>query len=217
MIVDCVGSVFGAMFAPDQTRCGTDLRLPTCVAARCNWPDLTLALLEGANLDGACFECAAVDTEFAQRHPDQHTVAGGHLSRRQVELVRSTFAQLERCGSTAIDLFYQNLFAARPDLAAMFSGSRRRQSQKFLVSLKVIVTALGQPERSIEVLEQLGRRHAGYGVRREHYDLAGGVLMVTLAQYFGAAFADETAEAWKRAFDLIAGVMRGSDVQPQAR
>ena len=114
---------------------------------------------------------------------------------------------MERQGEQAIDLFYENLFAARPDLRPMFSGSRQRQSRKFLQSLRMIINSLDEPERNIEVLEQLGARHKGYGVQASHYEVGGKVLIATLASLFGEDFTRETREAWQAGFGLIAAVM----------
>ena len=69
------------------------------------------------------------------------------------------------------------------------------------------MNSLDEPERSIEVLEQLGERHKGYGVQAHHYELAGGVLIATLAQLFGKDFNCQVRDAWQAAFGLIAAVM----------
>jgi len=134
-------------------------------------------------------------------------MVGGHLRPEQIRLLQSSFADIERQGEQAIDLFYDNLFEANPGLRAMFSSSRQRQSRKFLQSLRLIVNSLDEPERSIEVLEQLGERHKGYGVQSHHYELAGGVLIATLAELFGRDFSGQMREAWQAGFGLIAAVM----------
>ncbi len=192
----------------DLTGCNlqdADLRWADLRGARVRWCNLMGAQLEHARLDEADLEFASVDTDAHVNHPG--VVTGGHVCAAQAALLRTSFERIEQDGSTAIELFYERLFAARPDLEKMFSRSRKRQSQKFLSSLKIIISALGQPERSIEVLEQLGQRHAGYGVQREHYELAGSVLLQTLRHFFAADFTQDLEQAWRNAFVLIAGVM----------
>ena len=137
----------------------------------------------------------------------QKAIVGGHLRKEQVCLLRKTFAEVERHGERAIDLFYDNLFEANPELRPMFSSSRQRQSRKFLQSLRLIVNSLDEPERSIAVLEQLGERHRGYGVKPAHYEVAGSVLIATLADLFGDEFTRPVREAWQAAFGLISAVM----------
>lgn len=186
-----------------------DLRWADLRGARLNWTDLNGAQVEGAKLDHADLSFTAVDEEFYRAHGDEigGTIEGGHLQCHQVKTLQTSFKKVEGAGDQAIELFYENLFAAKPELREMFSSSQKRQAQKFMQSLRVIVSSLGQPERSFEVLEQLGKRHRNYGVEAYHYELAGGVLLATLADFFGEEFTPEVREAWTSAFTLISNVM----------
>jgi len=58
------------------------------------------------------------------------------------------------------------------------------------------------------VVEDLGRRHAGYGVRDEHYHTVGAALLWTLEQGLGELYTPDVAEAWAAAYTLLAGVMQ---------
>ena len=49
-------------------------------------------------------------------------------------------------------------------------------------------------------MQALGRRHAGYGVRPEHYDTVGAALLWTLEQGLGDAFTDDVRAAWAEAY-----------------
>ena len=184
-----------------------DLRWANLSHAQLRWAELQGARLDGVILQGTDLAFAAVDEDFNRITGSCQGIVGGHLRAEQIELLRTSFAQVERQGEQAIDLFYDNLFEANPALRPMFSGSRQRQSRKFLQSLKLIVNSLGEPERSVEVLERLGERHKGYGVQEHHYELAGGVLIATLAQMFGEDFTADVREAWQAGFGLIAAVM----------
>ena len=73
--------------------------------------------------------------------------------------------------------------------------------------MKLIVNSLGEPERSMAVLEQLGARHKAYGVTNSHYEIVGGVLIATLSDLFGENFTVKMREAWQTAFGLISTVM----------
>ena len=184
-----------------------DLRWANLSNAQLRWAELQGARVDGIIADNADFAFAAVDEDFEANTGCPQGIVGGHLNNGQVDLLRATFAEVERQGEQAIDLFYENLFAARPDLRPMFSGSRQRQSRKFLQSLRMIINSLDEPERNIEVLEQLGARHKGYGVQASHYEVGGKVLIATLASLFGEDFTRETREAWQAGFGLIAAVM----------
>ena len=59
-----------------------------------------------------------------------------------------------------------------------------------------------------KTVEDLGRRHAGYGVKDAHYDSVGAALLWTLEQGLGAAWTPEAAAAWKEVYGLLSGIMR---------
>lgn len=184
-----------------------DLRWANLSSAQLRWAELQGARVEGVILDETDLAFAAVDEDFHRTTGCCQGMVGGHLCPAQIRLLQTSFADIERQGEHAINLFYDNLFEANPALRSMFSSSRQRQSRKFLQSLRLIVNSLDEPERSIEVLEQLGERHKGYGVQSHHYELAGGVLIATLAQLFGKDFGGQMREAWQAGFGLIAAVM----------
>ena len=61
-----------------------------------------------------------------------------------------------------------------------------------------------------KTVEDLGRRHAGYGVKDAHYDSVGVALLWTLEQGLGAAWTPEAAGAWNTI--LARGYQGGTDL-----
>ena len=59
----------------------------------------------------------------------------------------------------------------------------------------VAVTGLNDLGKLIPAVQDLGRRHVGYGVKAEHYDTVGAALLDTLAKGLGDDFTPETKEA----------------------
>jgi len=57
-------------------------------------------------------------------------------------------------------------------------------------------------------LQRLGRQHADYGVRDEHYDTVGTALLSTLQQGTGVAFTPEVREAWIEVYGVISRTMK---------
>jgi len=184
-----------------------DLRWANLSGVQMRWAELQGARLDGVILTDTDMAFASVDDDFAVVTGSSQGIVGGHLQPSQIALLRTSFAEVERQGEKAIELFYSNLFAAKPELRHLFVSSQQRQNRKFLQSLKLIVSSLDEPERSIEVLERLGERHKGYGVNHSHYEIAGGVLIATLAELFGDGFTHQLRDAWQTAFGLIAAVM----------
>src|SRR5262245_6679368 len=87
----------------------------------------------------------------------------------QVALVQGSWKDILAISETAAQLFYLRLFALDPSLRAMFKGEMREQARKLIAMMSVAVNGLARIETLVPVIEALGRRHAGYGVKDEHY------------------------------------------------
>jgi hemoglobin-like flavoprotein len=121
-------------------------------------------------------------------------------------LVQSSFQTVLPISNTVAQLFYGRLFELAPDLKRMFTTSIDIQGPKLIAMLAIAVKSLDHLEDLIPALQDLSRRHIGYGVKAEHYALVGKALLWTLEQGLGAAFTAEVEEAWGRVYGLIADV-----------
>lgn len=61
------------------------------------------------------------------------------------------------------------------------------------------------------------RRHAGYGVRDEHYEAVATALIWTLGTGLGDAFTPEVREAWATMYWIVADTMKEGAAEPLAR
>jgi len=192
-----------------------DLRWANLTGAKLSWANLRYAQLDGAILDDVEAEFSTIDKELEDHPKFNRAVVGGHMSTRQIELVRNSFALVEQAGEPAIRIFYEKRFASAPDVRPMFPQDIDRQARKFLQSLRVVVSSLDTPEESLSVLQRLGERHRKYGVQSYHFQRVGAVLLATLQDLLGQNFTDETRDAWSSAYGFIANVMQhaGSDVR----
>lgn len=130
------------------------------------------------------------------------------MNLRQVELIQASWTAVEPIADTAAVLFYDRLFELDPALRRLFARTDMAQQRKILMqTLTVVVRSLDKLDTIVPAIKALGRRHAGYGVREEHYDSVGAALLWTLDQGLGDAFDDETADAWATAYTTLASVM----------
>jgi methyl-accepting chemotaxis protein len=83
-----------------------------------------------------------------------------------------------------------------------------QQGAKLMQMIAVAVSKLDQPEVLMPVLENLGRRHGGYGVRDADYDTVGAALLKTLYQGLGAAYNEEVEEEWVSVYGVLAATMK---------
>lgn len=132
------------------------------------------------------------------------------MSARQVALVQDSWKEILAVAETAAQLFYLRLFALDPSLRRMFRGDMREQGRKLIATMSVAVNGLARIETLVPVIEALGRRHAGYGVKDEHYTTVASALLWALEQGLGSRFTDETNDAWTAAYGVLAATMQGA-------
>jgi len=130
------------------------------------------------------------------------------MTATHVALVQASFEHVRPILEPAALVFYERLFELDPSLRSLFRGSREAQAQKLAQALAVVVKGLEHPAQLRGAIEALGRRHAGYGVRDEHYTTVGEALLWTLEQGLGAAFTPDVRAAWGDAYGWLAFVMR---------
>jgi hemoglobin-like flavoprotein len=126
----------------------------------------------------------------------------------QVELVQSSFEKVKPIADKAAELFYQRLFELQPSFRSLFKGDMKQQERKLMATLALAVDGLRKPEQIISVVQDLGRRHADYGVKAEYYDTVGQVLLWTLAQGLGVEFTVPVREAWEEAYTFLSEIMK---------
>jgi methyl-accepting chemotaxis protein len=125
-----------------------------------------------------------------------------------IGLVQRSWAQVLPIAPQAAELFYNNLFAADPSLRHLFRGDMKAQGMRLMGMISGAVGKLDQIEQLVPVLQDLGRRHMGYGVKPQHYDTVGAALLQTLEQGLGRpAFTPEVRAAWTAVYGLLAGTM----------
>lgn len=196
---------------------GADLRWADLTDATIRWTDLRSAMLDGARLDGVDARFASIDARQSDRVELSGAIVGGFLKDDQVREVRRTFDLIADQGTAPVELFYERVFERAPHVRPLFHDDPARQSRKFLQSLHVIVSALHTPMKHVAVLQSLGERHEGYGVKPEHYQLVGDTLLSVFAERLGDDFSPEARQAWERAFELMATIMTGgSATRPAA-
>ena len=128
----------------------------------------------------------------------------------QKVLVQESFAAVAPIADDAAVLFYRRLFELDPSLERMFRGDMAEQRRKLMQMLTAAVKGLDRLEQLVPVVEDLGRRHAGYGVADAHYDTVGAALLWTLEQGLGEAFTPDVQDAWAAVYGLLARTMKNA-------
>ncbi len=129
------------------------------------------------------------------------------MSSNTARIVQASFAELAPLAPAAGRIFYRELFLLDPGLRTLFVGNLERQGEKLMQMIGAAVNLADQPQKLLPVLRQLGARHAGYGVRRSHYDIVGLALVRTLGLALGERFDAEVRAAWIKFYRLVATTM----------
>ena len=96
----------------------------------------------------------------------------------QIELLETSFQEIAPRGEAFVQAFYATLFTEFPQTKAFFSSTDMKEQQKKLLgALALVIQNLRKPDVLAAALQGLGQRHAGYGVRPEHYPIVGAVLL----------------------------------------
>ena len=130
------------------------------------------------------------------------------VTLRQKALVQESFPAVAGRADEVTAMFYQRLFELDPTIRPMFKSDLTPQRQKLAQMLTAAVKGLDHLDRLIPVVQDLGRRHAGYGVTDAHYDTVGAALLWTLGKGLGSAFTPELQEAWATVYGVLASVMK---------
>jgi len=129
------------------------------------------------------------------------------MTPEQITLVQDSFKKVLPIAPQAADLFYGRLFEIAPNVRPLFPADLTSQKQKLMAMIGTAVTNLHQVEKIVPAVQDLGRRHATYGVQALHYKPVGEALIWTLDKGLGPAFTDSVKDAWVAAYTTLATVM----------
>jgi len=130
------------------------------------------------------------------------------LTVTQKTLVQDSFATIAPIADDAAVLFYGRLFELDPSLKALFRGDMQEQRKKLMQMLAAAVKGLDRLDQLVPAVQELGKRHVGYGVADSHYDTVGEALLWTLEMGLGRGFTPEVKEAWTTVYGLLATTMK---------
>lgn len=130
------------------------------------------------------------------------------MTPAQKTLVQTTFGKVVPIADAAAALFYNRLFELDPSLRPLFKGDLVEQGRKLMQMIGVAVNGLDRLDQILPAVQQLGVRHAGYGVRDQHYDTVAVALLWTLERGLGSDFTPDVKDAWTAAYTVLAGTMK---------
>lgn len=124
-----------------------------------------------------------------------------------IQSLRESYGRVRAEELRLATIFYARLFGAAPALRGMFKGDLPSQAAKLTAALDAVVQNLERPRENAEMLAELGRRHAAYGAKPEHYDLVVDLLVESMQEVLQTTGDDRAIREWRMALRLIADQM----------
>lgn len=129
------------------------------------------------------------------------------MNEEQIAVVKATWAAVVPIADTAADLFYGKLFELDESLRSMFPEDMAEQKKKLMQTLGRLVAGLDDINAVVPAVQELGKRHVGYGVQDSQYHTVGAALLWTLEQGLGDKWDAEVKDAWATLYGLVSRVM----------
>jgi len=129
------------------------------------------------------------------------------MTPQQVQMIQTSWQAVVPIKDKAAELFYGKLFELDPALQPLFKGDMKEQGRKLMAMINTVVVNLEKLDTLVPAVQDLGKRHNGYGVQASHYATVGSALLWTLGAGLGDAFTPEVKAAWAEAYGVLAGVM----------
>jgi hemoglobin-like flavoprotein len=132
------------------------------------------------------------------------------LSAEEIRTVQEDWQKVVPIAQTAATLFYDRLFEVDPSLRSLFPPDLAEQKKKLLAMLGTAVGGLSNLPAIVSAVQDLGRRHAQYGVEPSHYATVGAALLWTLKKGLGDGFDAAHEAAWTKVYGVLSDTMQAA-------
>ena len=129
------------------------------------------------------------------------------MTPRQIALVRDSFAEVVRDQDHATGLFYHRFMTIAPDVRPLFQDDVIARGRRMVAAMGVLIVGLDDPDTTMPVAAEMGRKHRTYGVQPDHYAAFTAAWIWTLKEGLRDDFDQETEEAWAEVMTLISAAM----------
>lgn len=129
------------------------------------------------------------------------------MTPNQVRLVQESYATVRGRGHVLAQIFYVRLFVIDPTVKPLFPADLTAQHAKLSALLDHVIIGLDDLTPLLSQIQDLGRRHAAYGVAERHYASVGAALIWALEVAGGERLPRAAREAWIEAYGVLSGAM----------
>lgn len=119
------------------------------------------------------------------------------MTPRQIDLVRSSYAQATMLANQPAVIFLDHLFAADPALRCEFLDQSRLEGERLMRLLAGTVFLLDRPRELQATFEVLGTRLPDRGTARRREQAFSAALIQTLEACLQSTFTPDVRDAWQ--------------------
>ncbi|WP_271105627.1 NO-inducible flavohemoprotein [Pseudomonas tohonis] len=142
------------------------------------------------------------------------------LSSQVRAIVKSTVPLLETGGEALTTHFYKMMLTEYPQVRPLFNQAHQASGDQ----ARALANGVLMYARHIDQLEVLGplvsrivAKHVALQILPEHYPIVGDCLLRSIREVLGEDIAtDEVIDAWAQAYELLAGLLIGSEEEVYA-
>lgn len=149
------------------------------------------------------------------------------LQAEEMSIIETTWELAASLGKQEVGvLLFRQIFDIAPGALQLFPFKDEPdiyESPKLKKHALGVVNAVGKAVASLRdldtlvpLLQDLGRKHVGYGVKLEHYDVVGQALLKTLSLGLGDKFSKGVEASWTKLWGVIAVTMQGDNYKKDA-
>lgn len=129
------------------------------------------------------------------------------LSQQEKEIIRSTVPILEEKGVEITSRFYQNMFAAHPELLNIFNHTNQKtkaQPHSLAESLYLYAKHIDDLSSVKNYTMQIAHKHRSVGVIEEQYPIIGKYLIGAMCEILELTTDSPVIQAWMKAYQELA-------------
>ncbi|WP_223069198.1 NO-inducible flavohemoprotein [Paenibacillus caui] len=138
------------------------------------------------------------------------------LSEQTIQIIKSTVPVLEKHGTDITKRFYQQMFAAHPELLNIFNHANQKQGRQQAALANAVYAAaqnIDKLETILPAVKHIAHKHRSLGIKPEQYPIVGHYLLGAIKDVLGDAATDDILNAWAEAYGVIADVFIGIEAE----
>jgi nitric oxide dioxygenase len=142
------------------------------------------------------------------------------LSKKTIEVIKSTIPILEEHGVILTEYFYNRMFENNPEVKPYFNPTHQADSTQ----PKALAASICAYAKNIENLDALGsaveliaQKHTSLMVSAEQYPIVGENLLCSISEVLQLPMTDDVIIAWGEAYHLLATILINREAEIYAK